>query len=78
MNGNKANAHAGMLFCGVSRFVVTGFSTGSWSYRPRATARLGRGSVCVYRSLGMLSLKVVNATIYAFFCIHTKFGEVHC
>ena len=28
---DKANAHAGMPFCSVSRFVVTGFSTGLWS-----------------------------------------------
>ena len=31
LNEDKANAHAGMPFCSVSRFVVTGFSTGLWS-----------------------------------------------
>ena len=43
-NGNKANAHAGMPFCGMLQFVMPTFLVGLWSYRPRATARLGRGS----------------------------------
>ena len=44
----------------------------------KGNSPFGAGVVCIYRSLGMLSLKVVNATICAFFCIHTKYGEVLC
>ena len=44
----------------------------------KGNSPFGAWVVCVYRSLGMLSLKVVNATIYAFFCFLTKIGMVPC
>ena len=47
LNEDKANAHAGMPFCGVSRFVVTGFSTGSWSYGQGQQPVWGVGRLCL-------------------------------
>ena len=75
MNGNKTNAHAGMPFCGMLQFVMPT----SWSVFGRMTkgnSPFGAWVVCVYRSLGMLSLKVVNATICAFFCFHKNWCDI--
>jgi len=55
-----------MPFCGVSRFVVTGFSTGSWSLT-KGNSPFGAWVVCVYRIEAVDSPALVNATICAFF-----------
>ena len=72
---SKANAHAGMPFCGMLQFVMPTFLVGLWSYRPRATARLGGWVVCVYRLLGMHSLTWINATICSFFVFSRKLAK---
>ncbi|MBQ9212373.1 MAG: hypothetical protein IJ150_00310 [Bacteroidales bacterium] len=41
---DKTNAHAGMPFLRYASVCRTDFLVGLWSYRPRATALLGRGS----------------------------------
>jgi hypothetical protein len=57
---DKANAHAGMPFCGVSRFVVPVLCWyGQQPFR-------GVGRLCL-SSIGMHSLTLVNATTRAFF-----------
>ena len=44
IDGNRTNAHACMPFLRYASVCRADFSVGLWSYRPRATARLGRGS----------------------------------
>ena len=55
----------------------TDFSVGLWSYRPRATARLGRGSF-VFIVLGNAEPRLGKCNDLRLFCIHTKYGEVLC
>ena len=74
---SKANAHAGMPFCGMLQFVMPTFLVGLWSYRPRATARLGRGSF-VFIVLGNAEPRLGKCNDLRLFCIHTKYGEVLC
>ena len=71
MNEDEANAHAGMPFCGVSRFVVPTF------WLVTCNSPLGAWVVCVYRSWALQSLKVVNASTHAFFYLY-KNGTAFC
>jgi hypothetical protein len=41
----------------------------------KGNSPFGAWVVCIYRSLGMLSLKVVNATICAFFVFSRKLAK---
>jgi hypothetical protein len=68
---DKANAHAGMPFCGISRFVVPIFLLAL------ATALLGRGSFAfiVYRHAQPHLGKCNDSRP---FFIHTKLGEDLC
>jgi len=76
-NGDKANAHAGMPFCGVSRFVVTGFSTGLWSYDQGQQPVWGVGRLCL-SFLGNAEPRLEKRNDLRLFCILTKFGTVPC
>ena len=60
-NEDKVNAHAGMPFCGISRFVVLAFGAG---YRQQPFWGVGRLRLSF---LGMHSLTWINASTYAFF-----------
>ena len=58
---NKANAHAGMPYFGVSRFVV------SAARLVIGNSPFGAWVVCVYRLKAVESPTQVNASTYAFF-----------
>ena len=73
---NKANAHAGMPFCGVSRFVVTGLLTGSWLYNQGQQPVWGVGRL--YLSVrGIREPRVDKCNDLRLFCI-LKNREVLC
>ena len=53
MTEDKANAHAGMPFCGVSQFCYIGSLAGIWLYS-LGNSPLGAWVVCVYQSVACL------------------------
>ena len=63
---DKANAHAGMPFLRYASVCRTDFLS-VFGRKTKGNSPFGAWVVCVYRLLGMHSLTLVNATIYAFF-----------
>ena len=71
MNEDKANAHAGMPFCGVSRFVVPVLCWyGQQPFRGVGRLRLS--------FIGIAEPHLDKCIDSRLFCIHTNFGEVLC
>ena len=64
-NEDKANAHAGMPLCGVSRFAVPAFKSVFGCMTKQQQPFWGVGRLCL-SFLGMHSLTWINATICAF------------
>ena len=64
-NEDKANAHAGMPLCGVSRFAVPAFKSVFGCMTKEQQPFGGVGRLCL-SFLGMHSLTWINATICAF------------
>ena len=64
-NEDKANAHAGMPLCGVSRFAVPAFKSVFGRIAKEQQPFWGVGRLCL-SFLGMHSLTWINATICAF------------
>ena len=75
-NEDKANAHAGMPLCGVSRFAVPAFKSVFGCMTKEQQPFWGVGRLCL-SFLGMHSLTWINATICAFLYSY-KIGSVHC
>ena len=66
-----------MPFCGVPRFVVTGFSTGLWSSDQGQQPVWGVGRLRLsFR--GSREPRMDKCNDLRLFCIHTKYGEVLC
>ena len=77
MNEDKANAHAGMPLCGVSRFAVPAFKSvfGCMTKEQQPFWGVGRLCLSVIRHAQPHLGKCNDLRL---FCIHTKFGEVFC
>ena len=68
---DKANAHAGMLFCGISRFVVP---VPNW-YGQQPFWGVGRLCLSV---TGNAEPRLGKCGDSRLSCVHTEFGEVLC
>lgn len=61
MTEDKANTHAGMPFCGISRFVMPAFQL------VMSNSPFGAWVVCIYQSEAVESPALVNVATHAFF-----------
>lgn len=76
-NGDKANAHAGMPFCGMLQIVVSAIRLIFGRVDQGQQPIWGVGRLCL-SFLGNAEPRLEKRNDLRLFCIHTKFGTVPC